>query len=104
MEHSKEVKAAAARLRASIRSELEASLGEALLRINAPPAGVLPAEGLVRLKTLLPHVAFRKSTLWARVRAGTFPAPIKLGPRITAWRVEDVRAWITAQSAVGASK
>jgi predicted DNA-binding transcriptional regulator AlpA len=28
------------------------------------------------------------------VKLGTFPKPIKLGPRITAWRVEDVRKFI----------
>jgi len=36
-----------------------------------------------------------KSTWWAGVEAGRYPAPVKLGPRITAWRVEDVRALIT---------
>ncbi|MBP9527142.1 AlpA family phage regulatory protein [Laribacter hongkongensis] len=37
---------------------------------------------------------FSATTLWRRVRAGTFPAPIKLSRRITCWRAEDVRAWI----------
>ena len=31
------------------------------------------------------------ATLWRKVKAGTFPKPVKLGPRITAWRVEDIR-------------
>ena len=35
-----------------------------------------------------------KSTWWAGVKAGRFPAPVQLGPRITAWRVEDIRALI----------
>ncbi|TAN01978.1 MAG: AlpA family phage regulatory protein [Rhodanobacteraceae bacterium] len=35
-----------------------------------------------------------KSTWWAGVRTGRFPKPVKLGERITAWRVEDVRALI----------
>jgi hypothetical protein len=35
------------------------------------------------------------------VRSGRFPASVKLGPRITAWRVEDIRArWVTASSFV----
>jgi predicted DNA-binding transcriptional regulator AlpA len=33
-----------------------------------------------------------KSTWWEGVKSGRFPAPVKLGPRITAWRVEDIRA------------
>ena len=32
-----------------------------------------------------------KSTWWSGVKSGRFPKPIKLGPRITAWRVEAIR-------------
>ncbi|WP_411555582.1 helix-turn-helix transcriptional regulator [Nitrosospira sp. Is2] len=35
-----------------------------------------------------------RSTWWAGVKSGRFPQPVKLGPRITAWRVEDIRALI----------
>jgi len=35
-----------------------------------------------------------KSTWWEGVKSGRFPKPVKLGPRITAWRVEDIRALI----------
>jgi len=35
-----------------------------------------------------------KSTWWAGVKSGRFPKPVKLGPRTTAWRVEDIRALI----------
>nr|WP_244470515.1 AlpA family phage regulatory protein [Microvirga vignae] len=34
-----------------------------------------------------------KSTWWAG-KDGRYPKPVKLGPRITAWRVEDIRALI----------
>lgn len=30
-----------------------------------------------------------KSTWWQGVKSGRFPKPVKLGPRATAWRVED---------------
>jgi predicted DNA-binding transcriptional regulator AlpA len=36
-----------------------------------------------------------KSTWWAGVRSGRFPQPVKLGERITAWRVEEIRALVT---------
>ncbi len=42
---------------------------------------------------------FSANTLWRKVRSGEFPKPIKLGPRITAWKAGDVRAWINAQAA-----
>lgn len=38
-------------------------------------------------------VPFSKATLWRHVRAGTFPAPVKLGPSFTAWRKDDILAW-----------
>ncbi|MFK2905678.1 transcriptional regulator [Dyella ginsengisoli] len=38
-----------------------------------------------------------KSTFWAGVRSGRYPQPTRaLGGRITAWRVEDIRALIEA--------
>lgn len=40
---------------------------------------------------------FSAPTLWRKVRDGTFPKPIKLGARITAWKVGDVRQWLAAQ-------
>lgn len=36
---------------------------------------------------------FSSPTLWRMVRAGTFPAPVKLAPRVTAWRTEDLECW-----------
>lgn len=41
---------------------------------------------------------FSAPTLWRKVAAGTFPKPHKLSERVTAWRVADIRAWITAQT------
>lgn len=37
------------------------------------------------------------NSLWRWVKAGKFPAPIKLSPRCTVWRVGAVRAWLAAQ-------
>jgi len=33
------------------------------------------------------------------VKAGTFPKPIKLSARVTAWNVGAVRTWLLAQEA-----
>ncbi|MCM5570054.1 AlpA family phage regulatory protein [Burkholderiaceae bacterium FT117] len=57
----------------------------------------LPETGFARLPVVLAHVPLSRSTLWARIKAGQFPAPVKLSSRVTAWRVEDLRAWIEAQ-------
>jgi prophage regulatory protein len=43
-----------------------------------------------------PIIPVSKSTWWAGVRTGRYPQPTRaLGARITAWRVEDIRALIT---------
>lgn len=56
-----------------------------------------PETGFVRLPRILAPagpIPVSKSTWWEGVRTGRFPKPVKLGPRITAWRVEDIRALI----------
>ena len=40
---------------------------------------------------------FSAPTLWRKVKAGTFPKPIKLSERVTCWKVSEVRAWMAAQ-------
>jgi prophage regulatory protein len=55
----------------------------------------LPAIGYMRQSQIIPDVfPFSSATLWRKVKAGTFPKPVKLGPRITAWRIEDLQALI----------
>ncbi len=64
-----------------------------------PSAPQLPQTGLVRLSGILaPNgpIPVSKSTWWRGVAEGRYPKPVKLGPRITAWRVEDIRA-LTAE-------
>jgi prophage regulatory protein len=62
---------------------------------NSHPIGTLPETGYVRQSQLIPAIfPFSSATLWRKVKAGTFPRPVKLGPRITAWKAEDIRALI----------
>jgi len=70
----------------------------------------LPETGFVRLPNIIGDsknnppipaiIPVSRSTWWAGVKSGRFPQPIKLGPRITAWRVEDIRELIR-QSPMG---
>ncbi len=55
---------------------------------------ILPETGFVRLPTVLKVIPVSKSTWWAGVKDGRFPKPVKLGPKTTAWRVEDIRRLI----------
>ena len=44
-----------------------------------------------------PLIPVGKSTWWEGVKSGRFPKSIKLGPRTTVWRVEDIVAYIESQ-------
>ncbi len=64
----------------------------------------LPAAGFLRQRQIIgdpkadppipPIVPVSRSSWWAGVRAGRYPRPVRLGPKTTAWRVEDIRALI----------
>ncbi|MCD8350430.1 MAG: AlpA family phage regulatory protein [Planctomycetaceae bacterium] len=54
----------------------------------------LPSEGFVRLPVILQALGIKKSFFWEQVKEGRFPKPIKIGPRISVWRVEDIRRLI----------
>lgn len=66
----------------------------------------LPETGFLRLSQIIgnpnaeppipPIIPVKKSCWWAGVKSGHFPKSVKLGTRVTAWRVEDIRALIAA--------
>jgi hypothetical protein len=68
----------------------------------------LPETGFLRLSHIIgdakavppipPIIPVKKSCWWAGVKSGLFPKPVKLGPRVTAWRVEDIRSLIISRS------
>ena len=39
-----------------------------------------------------------RTTVWRQIRAGAFPAPIKISPGRVAWRESDVVAWLNART------
>jgi len=54
----------------------------------------LPLTGFMRLPQILQLIPISKSAWWQGCRDGRFPKPVKLGPKTTAWRVEDIAALI----------
>ncbi len=59
---------------------------------------IMPSEGLVRLPVVLKVLGVGKTTWWRGIKTGRFPKPVKIGPRMSAWRVEDIRALISSFS------
>lgn len=62
----------------------------------------LPETGFLRLwqivgderRGIVPLIPVKKTCWWQGVKSGRFPRPVKLGPRVTAWRAEDIRKLI----------
>jgi predicted DNA-binding transcriptional regulator AlpA len=46
-----------------------------------------------RAKTICSTYPISPASLWRKVKAGTFPRPIKLSTGITAWRNTDLLEW-----------
>lgn len=54
----------------------------------------LPETGFLRLPEILQLIPVSRSTWLAGVKTGRYPKSVKLGARVTAWKVEDIRALI----------
>ncbi len=60
-----------------------------------------PRTGFVRLSSILSPkgpLPVSKSTWWLGVKQGRYPQPMKLGPRVTVWRAEDI--WFLIESGI----
>jgi predicted DNA-binding transcriptional regulator AlpA len=65
----------------------------------------LPETGYLRISQIIGSpkaeppipaiIPVSKSTWWAGVKSGLYPSPVKLGPRITVWRIEEIREFIS---------
>lgn len=60
---------------------------------------IVPMFGFLRLPQVLAIFPISKSAWWEGCRTGRYPKPIKLGPRTTVWKAEDIRAFIERVSA-----
>ena len=52
---------------------------------------------LLMCEAVMARTGLAKSTLYAAIREGKFPAPLKLGARCARWHSASVEAWLAAQ-------
>lgn len=52
-----------------------------------------------RRPKVLEATGIATSTLYAAMKAGTFPKPIRLGPNSVGWRRSAIEAWIAEREA-----
>ena len=60
----------------------------------------LPDSAMIRACQLVTRpgrpglLPFSNTTLWRRVKEGTFPKPVKLSRNVTAWKIGTLRGWL----------
>ena len=52
------------------------------------------AERLLRLPEVIERTGLSRSSLYQRINQGTFPKPIKLGKRASAWPCSEIDQWV----------
>ena len=52
---------------------------------------------LIKLPDVLERTLLSRGTVYALLKKGEFPRPIKLSERINAWRESDIEDWIEAR-------
>lgn len=79
----------AAESRADLRAEAEATNYYNLL----PETGFLRLTQIIgdKKKGIPPIVPISRSAWWLGVRNGVYPQSVKISPKVTAWRVQDIK-------------
>lgn len=51
-------------------------------------------EKLIRLEEVKAQIGFGRSFIYASIKEGGFPAPVKVGKHAVAWRQSEIESWI----------
>lgn len=55
---------------------------------------------LLRMPQVENVTGLKKSALYQRIKEGTFPAAVRLGPKSVAWRSDEVSQWVESRPRV----
>jgi prophage regulatory protein len=58
------------------------------------PPNIVAGDTILRLPQVKGRCGLGRASIYAGVKNGTFPAPIKLGERAVGWLASSVDAWI----------
>ena len=72
---------------------------------TTPSSLIIPSTGFLRISQIIgdpksdppkhPLIPISRAAWWAGVKSGRYPKSIKLSPRVTVWRAEDIAALIS---------
>ena len=60
-------------------------------------AQIQTALTILRRKQVEARTGLSRSTIYERIKAGTFPAPISIGAKAVGWIESEIDSWLTAQ-------
>ncbi len=68
----------------------------------SPSAGPAPGPGrgppeIIRLPEVRRRTGLSRTTIWRKVRAGTFPAPLDLGKNSIGWHADEIAGWVSGR-------
>jgi len=63
--------------------------------VASPATDQFHIHRVIRLPEVLRRTGIARSTVYLGVSAGTFPAPIRLGPNSVGWLESDINTWIS---------
>jgi prophage regulatory protein len=52
---------------------------------------------IMRLPEVKTSTGLSRSTIYSRISEGTFPKPVKLGPRTVGWLEDEIQEWVRQQ-------
>ena len=52
---------------------------------------------LVRVRDVIELTGISRTSLWRLIKAGGFPEPFRLGPRINCWYEDEVLEWFNSR-------
>lgn len=85
---------------ASVRLQVRTKSERQIIQQSAPCAA--PELCFIRLKEVLAICGKSRSSVYASIKSGDFPAPVKVGGRSSAWVKSEVLQW--AQGCVDSSR
>ena len=65
---------------------------------TAPPSTPLPK--MLRFPDVIEATGNSRTTIWRGIRAGTFPAPVQLGPNSVGWPEPVIAEWLASRPTV----
>ncbi|NOV17839.1 AlpA family phage regulatory protein [Ensifer adhaerens] len=71
--------------------------------MNAPAIDHTRADRFLKLKDVMARTSLGSSTIYRRMKAGTFPKPKQLSEACVRWRESDIDKWMNDLPSAGAA-